>query len=101
MKAIINGRMYNTETARFLARWDNGLTPRDFNNLSESLYRKKTGEYFLHGEGGPNTWCSVPVGDMFGGGEKIEPLTEDEARRWAEKKLDTEEYIEIFGEPEE
>ena len=101
MKKIIYNRMYNTETAECLADWDNGLSRRDFNYLDEYLYRKKTGEYFLYGIGGPNTWCSQPVGEMFSGGEKIEPLTEQEAREWAERRLGADEYIEIFGEPEE
>ena len=101
MKKIINNRMYNTETAECLADWDNNLSYRDFNNLDEHLYRKKTGEYFLYGQGGPNTWCATPVGDMWGSGEKIKPLSEEEAREWAEYRLTSEEYIEIFGEPEE
>ena len=32
---------------------------------------------------------------------KLIPLTEEQARNWAEKRLDADEYIEIFGEPEE
>ena len=101
MKKIINGKMYNTETATELGEFWNGLSASDFRNLSETLYRKKNGEFFLYGQGGAMTEYSQPVGDMTGGGEKIIPFTEEQARHWAEEKLDADEYIEIFGEPEE
>lgn len=35
------------------------------------------------------------------GGEKIVPISEDEAKEWAERNLDVEEYEAIFGEVEE
>ena len=101
MKKIINGRMYNTETATELGNFWNGLSASDFRYLSETLYRKKNGEFFLYGEGGAMTEYSQPDGDMTGGGEKIIPLTEEQAKHWAEEKLDADTYIEIFGEPEE
>lgn len=52
MKKIINGKMYNTETATELGDFWNGLSTSDFRNLSETLYRKKNGEFFLYGQGG-------------------------------------------------
>lgn len=101
MKKIINGKVYNTETAKELAsRW-NGRSERDFNCITETLYRKKTGEYFLHGEGGPNTSYAKRFGNSWGYGERIIPYTEEEAKAWAEKHLDGDEYIDIFGEVEE
>ena len=101
MKQIINGKMYNTETATKLGRYWNGLSTRDFRNVRETLYRKKTGEYFIYGEGGPMTQYSQPFGDMRSSGEAIVPLSESDARAWAEKNLTADEYTEIFGEPEE
>jgi hypothetical protein len=102
MKKIINGKMYNTETATELGEFWNGLSASDFRNLSETLYRKKNGEFFLYGQGGAMTKYSHPVGNnMSHGGEEIIPLTEEQAKHWAEEKLDADEYIEIFGEPEE
>ena len=50
-KKIINNRMYNTETAKQLGYWSNGYTPSDFYFAEETLYQKKTGEYFLVGHG--------------------------------------------------
>lgn len=98
MKKIINGKLYNTETAVDFGRYWNGFSTRDFKCVYETLYRKKTGEYFLHGEGGAMTTYAENVGDMRGWGERIIPMTYDEAREWAEQKLDADEYESIFGE---
>ena len=47
MKKIINGRKYDTETAKEIGYWSNGYPCSDFNHCEETLYLKKTGEY-LH-----------------------------------------------------
>lgn len=102
MKQIIDGKMYNTETAESLAFYDNGLGPRDFNYYSEELYIKRTGEYFLHGEGhGLSKYATIYSNGSSGWGEHIIPLTYEEARNWAEKNIDVEEYETIFGEVSE
>lgn len=99
MKKVINGKLYNTETAKLLATYRNGGSWRDFSHYEESLYRKKTGEYFLHGEGGPMTRYAETVGqNEWSGGEKILPMGYAEAQKWGEKHLDGDEYEEIFGE---
>lgn len=101
MKHIIDGKTYNTETAQELgSRW-NGLADSDFRHISESLYRTKNDLYFLAGKGGALTRYSRPVGDMTGGGERIIPLSESEAREWMERHCDADEYVAAFGEPEE
>jgi hypothetical protein len=102
MKKIINGKLYNTETATALASWHNHYFPHDFNRVDETLYRKRTGEFFIHGEGGAMTRYNQRVsGGGWCGGEGIVPLTMDEAVEWAEVHLDADDYIKIFGEPEE
>lgn len=99
MKKIINGKLYDTNTANELASASHGEGPRDFRYYSESLYRKKTGEFFLHGSGGPMTHYAVSVGqNSWRGGEKIIPLSYKAAQEWAEKNLDADDYQEIFGE---
>lgn len=97
MKKIINRKRYDTETAAKVGEYSNYLSPSDFNHVNEELYRKKTGEFFLYGEGGPLTTYAERVGDMWGGGESITPLTYEEAREWAEKKLAADTYEEVFG----
>ena len=102
MKKIINGRRYDTDSAKKLASWDNGLPINDFSYTEESLFQKRTGEFFIHGESGAagkyrqsidiNTWS---------GGENIVPLSETEAREWCERKLTADEYEAIWGVPDE
>ena len=98
MKKIINGKVYDTATAKELGSWGNGGTWRDFNHMEETLYRKKTGEFFLYGEGGPATkYAKAVEQNSWSGGERIMPMSFAEAREWAEKHLDGDEYEEIFG----
>ena len=102
MKKIINGKMYNTETATEVSSYSNGGSWRDFSHFCETLYRKKTGEFFLHGEGGPMTKYAESCGqNSWSGGERIFPLTEAKAKEWMEHYATTDEYCSVFGEPEE
>lgn len=98
MKKIIKNKCYDTATAKERGSWSNGLGYRDFAWCEETLYQKKTGEYFLHGAGGPMSRYSRSVGgNTWESGEKIIPMTLEEAREWAEEHLDGDEYEAIFG----
>ena len=98
MKKIINGKLYDTSTAKENGSYWNGLGDRDFNHISETLYQKKTGEYFLYGEGGPMTKYAKSIGqNEWSGGEEIIPLSVESARQWAENNLSADEYEKIFG----
>ena len=55
MKKVINGKAYDTEKAKPVAHWKNWGSWRDFEHIEETLYRKRHGEFFLFGEGGPKT----------------------------------------------
>lgn len=102
MKKVKNGKVYDTTTAKALGEYEPNPNQGDFSYYCETLYRKKTGEFFLHGEGnaaskyskscGQNEWC---------GGEEIKPLSYEDAKKWAEEHLSGEAYCEIFGEPDE
>ena len=93
MKKVIKGKLYDTETAKQVGRYDNGKFTNDFGYFSEDLYLKKTGEFFLDGFGGAFT--------KYDGIETITPISYEEAQAWAEEHLDGDEYLSIFGEPEE
>ena len=101
MKKIIAGKKYDTNTAKILG--SAGYShPGDFSFWTEQLYRKRTGEFFLYGVGGPMSKYSRSVDcNTFTGGEEIIPLTVKEAQKWAEKYLEVEEYELIFGACEE
>lgn len=100
MKKIINGKKYDTATAKAVGEWDNGYCG-SHQYCNETLYLKRTGEYFLYGEGGPASKYCTYYGSMRSAGEDIIPLTESEAREWVEKHLTADNYEEIFGEVEE
>ena len=101
MKKIINRKMYDTETAKCVGSFSYGSC-RDFDHYAEELYRKKTGEYFLYGEGGAASKYARGVDqNSTSGGWEITPLSEERAMDWAEKYLDADEYEAIFGKVEE
>ena len=102
MKKIIKNKAYDTETARRIATGCcRSSHPGDYAYWTEELYQKKTGEFFLFGQGGPASRYAEPAGlREWSGGCRIMPLTYEEAREWAEKELDADEYIRIFGDPE-
>lgn len=101
MKKIINKKLYNTETAKDLGFWNNGRSCCDSSYMEETLYQKKTGEFFLYGYGGALTGYAKRVGTSQSEGEKITPLSVDEAKEWAEEHLDADDYLDIFEDTEE
>ena len=97
MRKIINGRRYDTDTARFVG-YAGYSYPGDLSFWLERLYRKKTGEFFLHCVGGPMSKYARRIGpDEWSGGEEIRPLSLKEAREWGEENLDADEYKQAFG----
>lgn len=99
MKKIINNRVYDTSTAQKLGEWDNGYYTSDFPFCAETLFRKRTGEYFLFGEGHAMSKYASHSGNNSGWGEKIIPMSYEKAQQWAEEHLNADDYIRIFGEP--
>ena len=102
MKKVINGKRYDTDTAILCGSMSYGQGPRDFNHYSEDLYQKRTGEFFLYGEGGPRSPYAEEVAmNEWSGGESIRPLTIDEAKQWVEANLDADDYEKLFTIEEE
>lgn len=101
MKAIINNRKYNTNTAKELGciRINEG---DGLYEVEETLYQKRNREFFLYGCGGAGTKYAERVGsNNWCSGSAIMPLSYEEAKRWAEKNLSAEEYESSFGEVSE
>ena len=99
MKKIINGKLYNTDTARQVGTWSNSADCNDLSWVEESLYQKKTGEFFLHGQGGPNTrYAQQLEASHWTSGETISLVSYDSARQWAEDHLTADQYQAVFGE---
>lgn len=102
MKKIINGKRYDTDTAEFIGKWENIYNSADLQYECEELYRKKTGEFFMYGEGGPASSFAVQTGTTsWSGSCKITPITEDEAKKWVEENLDGDTYENLFEIEEE
>ena len=87
MKKRINGLRYDTDTAKELARYSSPLPYTETGYYNEWLYKKRTGEYFLYGEGNPGSnWAEkVPYDNAYIAGADIQPLTFEQAQDWFEK----------------
>lgn len=99
MKKIIDGKKYDTEKAVKIGEFWNGCNQNDFAYVSEDLYKTpRSGQYFLHGVGGARSEYAEPTGSgNVAGGEKIIPMSRDEAYAWAEKNLKAEEIEAEFS----
>ena len=72
MKKIINGKSYDTETAKDVGyRYIGAFGKLD--GYEERLFVKKTGEHFLYGIGGPDSKYGKPT---------IKPVTDKQANEW-------------------
>ena len=81
MISYTGGKKYltNKDNADVICDYWNGLPDSDPNNMSETLYITKKGNYYLYGTGGALTKYSES------GGEKITPLTKKQALEYCEE----------------
>lgn len=92
MKKIINGKKYDTTTAKEIADkiyFGNG----NYACAWDTLYLKKTGEFFIEHQ--------TNGSDLFDREEYIKPVDEVSAKKFCEEYLDADEYEKLFGEVEE
>lgn len=96
MQFIKNDKLYDTDTAEFIKmKYEYIFQPLPYadKEIRHSLYKKSNGEFFLvreeYGTSLGSKWrINKPT---------ITPLTEEEAKEWAENNLSATEYINIFG----
>lgn len=101
MKKIIDGKKYDSDTAELIESYSYS-NRNDFNYISEDLYLKRTGEYFLYCEGGANSKYAVSAGNnTWSGSEQIIPLSFESAKEWAEEKMSGDKFEKLFGKVEE
>lgn len=102
MRKIINGKLYDTDTATRIGQRESNIYS-DFDYISETLYQKKTGELFIFGEGGARSCYSEARGNgNWGGGCAIIPEGSFEAhliniKEWVSEYCGVETYIKLFG----
>lgn len=98
MKKIINGKKYDTDTAEYQARTWSNVGMNDYGYWEEALYRKRTGEYFLHCTGNAASRYARQVAqNEWTGGEVIRPMSFEAVQKWAEENLEVYKYEAIFG----
>jgi hypothetical protein len=96
MKKMINGKRYDTNAAKKIAEWTSP-TKDTASKYTETLYRKRTGEFFLHGWGNEKSPYGQNVTmNAKEPGEKIIPMNKDEAWKWAIAHADIEEFAKHF-----
>lgn len=88
MKKIINGKKYDTETAREVGSYE--MRDHEGDLVTEALYRKENGEFFSH--------YYVSAHPEAG---SLCFLTEERARNFLETHGTVEQYEAVFGEVEE
>lgn len=99
MKKIIDGKLYNTETAELIHSWDNGIYGHDFRSRSKDLYLTKKGKWFIHHEGGAMTDMAVCCGsNNTCGSENIEAISEKDAFAFLSSHNGTEKAEKYFAE---
>ena len=99
MRKVINGRVYNTETAEMIAK--NGSFNGNFYDYSEELYKTKKGNWFLYGKGGAKSKYAVHGHGWSSEGSSLLALSEDEAKKKLEDWNEVEVIETHFGEMEE
>ncbi|HEY5588162.1 MAG TPA: hypothetical protein VIK86_04300 [Candidatus Paceibacterota bacterium] len=99
MKKIIKGALFNTQTAKLIGEWHNEFPSKDYNYCEESLYRTKSGKYFIYGQGGARTKYAERCGNNeWSEGDILFDLSRDAAKEWAQENLTVDKYEIIFGE---
>lgn len=103
MKKVIKGKLYDTDKAKLIGRYEYSARGWDLYYFEEKLYQKRTGEFFLYGEGGAGSKYCEPADGVgwWKGSKDIIPLNYKSAREWAEEHLDADTYVAIFGVIEE
>ena len=80
MKKRINGKKYDTETADLICSVESGNYGSQAEHFVNRLYKKASGEYFLH------TYS-----------ENISPLSEESAKEWVMENFAEDEYESSVG----
>ena len=98
MNKVIRGKRYNTETAKLVGTLEaNEPENSDFWE-KEELYQKRSGEFFLIGQGGAQTqYARFSMSGESKPGIELRPIEPEEASDWAEEHLTADEYETLFG----
>lgn len=87
MRKILKNKVYDSDTAELVAVCENNKSSDLEEHYTEALHRKKTGEFFIHGQGGPKSPYAK---------EKVIPMSFEQARFWGKNTLAVDTYKTIF-----
>ncbi|MBQ9542662.1 MAG: hypothetical protein IJJ76_12270 [Ruminococcus sp.] len=98
MKKIIDNRVYDTDTAQLIKQADHDNIISGEGKCKQSLYRKRTGDYFLCVYGArADSFHNLHLTDAKHDRERhIYLLTFEQARAWCEAEMTAEEWLENF-----
>lgn len=98
MKKIIGNKVFDTDTAQLIKRADHDNITSSEGKCKQSLYRKRTGDYFLCVSGArTDTFHNLHLADVKHDRERhIYPLTYEQTRSWAEAEMTADEWLAIF-----
>ena len=85
MKKVIEGKTYDTETARKICDLACNCYPSDFGYHETKLYRTPKGRYFLAGHGNAASLWASRVSNSSGPGRGVRPVSNAEALEYAEE----------------
>lgn len=78
MKMIFNGVVYDTETAKLIAKYYDVCNGNDLYSTNEEIYQTKNGRYFLYAKGGALSQYKKVGYGTSSSGVTIKPLTEND-----------------------
>ena len=98
MKRIIRNKVYDTRTATLIKQADHPNITNGEGSCKQSLYRKKTGDYFLFVDGArTDVFDNLALENNVHDRERhIYPLTYEQTRAWAEEEMSADEWLAIF-----
>jgi len=85
MKAVKNGKLYDTEAATPIAEYWNGYDSGNFKYVEENLYKTRRGKFFLAAKGGALSAYAEECGNMKCAGSALIPMSDDDALAWCER----------------
>jgi hypothetical protein len=98
MKKIIQGFRWDTDKADKVCDIREGYAAGDFRRINAALYcTKRAKRFFIAGEGGPMTMFAKNVDqNSWSGSSGIIPISNEDARGYAEKYADTDVIKKFF-----
>lgn len=95
---FIDGRLCSIRTAKRICVYEPSPYTTDYAWFRETLYRTRTGRFFLVGKGNAaSIYRRTTDRNELAPGERWKVLSTEEARAWAEEHCSRAQYEAVFG----